>query len=173
MTPAYMADADVGPAMDQALRDLLCVCFTKPHDAVFRDRRHFKEPPAHRWIVRGRGAALLAHAAVHEKEVESDGVRYSIGGIAEVCVHPDARGQGLVRGLLTAIHPWLAAREVPFALLFGEPAVYQSSGYKNVGTLFVQSEEDGQWKCSTHAMVCSLLSIPWPSARVQLIGPSF
>lgn len=168
-----MADADVGPAVDQALRDLLCVCFTKPHDAVFRARRYFKEPPAHRWIVRGRGTALLAHAAVHEREVECNGVRYSIGGIAEVCVHPDVRGQGLVRGLLTAIHPWLAAREVPFALLFGEPAVYQSSGYKKVDTLFVQCEEDGQWECSTHAMARSLLSRPWPSERVRLIGSRF
>lgn len=173
MNVDYVADADVDSALDQALRDLLCVCFTKPHDAVFRDRRYFKEPPRHRWIVRGEGTALVAHAAVHEKEVECDGEVIPIGGIAEVCVHPDFRKRGLVREMLTEIHPWLTARNFPFAVLFGEAAVYESSGYRKIGNFHVKSETGDEWEPTTHALAHFLQNRPWPEGKTRLIGLRF
>lgn len=173
MTPEYIADANVDSQMDQALRELLSACFTKPHDIVFRDRRYFKEPPRHRWIIRGVGGALIAHVAVHEKEIEFDERVHPIGGIAEVCVHPGQRGEGLVRKMLADVHAWLADHETPFAVLFGETAVYQSSGYRPAKNLYVQSAETGKWELSTHSMFRQLSSIPWPRDNVRLCGLRF
>lgn len=173
MKVEYVADSAVTRALDHALRDLLSTCFTKPHDIVFRDRRYFKEPPRHRWIIRGEGHALIAHVAVHEKEVECAGEMLPVGGIAEVCVHPDHRGRGLVREMLTAIHAWLAARDVPFAVLFGESAVYKSSGYQKIANFYVKSEVSAEWERSTHAMARALSSRPWPAGDVHLIGLRF
>lgn len=173
MPPVYLADASVDDGLDRELRALLSLCFTGPQDVVFRDRRYFKEPPRHRWIVRDDAGRLVAHVAVHEKMIEV-GVRgRPIGGIAEVCVHPDHRGRGHVRAMLSDIHAWLAAREIPYAVLFGDPRVYASSGYIPAPNLMVLSETTGTWEASSHAMARPLLADSWPAGAVRLIGPGF
>ena len=168
-----MPDAAVDAALDRELRGLLSTCFTKPQDVVFRERRHFKEPPAHRWLIRGPDGLLAAHVAVHEKMVEIGGRGRPIGGIAEVCVHPDQRGRGHVRAMLAEIHAWLAAREVPFAVLFGDPRIYTSSGYVAASNLFLRADPPGAWAPATGAMVKPLLAEPWPAGEVHLAGPAF
>lgn len=173
MTPFYIADADVDAKLDAELRALLCACFTKPQDVVFRERRYFKEPPGHRWLIRDEDGLLAAHVAVHEKMVELGGWGRPIGGIAEVCVHPDRRGHGHVRTLLADIHAWLTAREVPFAVLFGDPRFYASSGYVSVSNLFLRADPSAAWAPATGAMVKPLLAEPWPAGEVHLSGPAF
>lgn len=173
MSSVYTPDAAVDAALDRELRDLLCACFTKPQDVVFRERRFFREPPQHRWLVRDGRGALVAHAAVHDKTASSAGATYRLGGVAEVCVHPEHRGHGLARGLLAEIHAWLAARQVPFAVLFGNPKVYTSSGYVVVGNLRVRSPETGAWESAQGAMVHMLGIHEWPAGPVDLVGPRF
>lgn len=173
MPSIYLPDSAVGSALDRELRALLTVCFTKPQDAVFRDRRYFREPPQHRWLARDDRGMLVAHAAVHDKAVSSAGITYRIGGVAEVCVHPDHRGRGHVRGLLADIHAWLAAQQVPFAVLFGNPRVYASSGYAVVGNLRVRSPETATWEPAAGAMAHGLGALPWPACDVDLVGPRF
>ena len=92
----YLPDDNVTDTLDYELRSLLTTCFTKPQDVVFRDRQYFQEPYPHRWVIRDENNAIVAHIGVHEKQVETEGRTYRIGGIAEVCVHPDYRGKGYV-----------------------------------------------------------------------------
>lgn len=170
---AYTLDADVDTQLDAELRALLSLCFTGPEDAVFRARRYFREPPKHRWLLRDETGALVAQVAVHEKTIDCAGWGMPIGGIADVCVHPDHRGRGHVRGMLAGIHAWLAERLVPFAVLFGDPAVYASSGYVVVKNLRVRSAETGAWEPGGGAMVHELGAHRWPDGPVDLIGPRF
>ena len=100
----YVPDATVDAELDQQLRALLSLCFTKPHDAVFQHRRYFLEPYPHRWMVREAAGRVIAHVGAHDKSVEADGERFRIGGICEVCVHPAVRGRGLVRRMLAVVH---------------------------------------------------------------------
>jgi len=168
----YISDDDVDDALDRELRDLLMTCFTKPVDvAVFRQRRYCQEPVPHRWFISDEHGSIVAHIGVHEKTVEAGGQIYRIGGIAEVCVHPDYRRRGYVRMMLVRIHEWLGQGEFTFSVLFGRPEVYGSSGYVQVGNLIHGGAKEG-WKQAT-AMVKEISATPWPPGKVYLPGPMF
>ena len=151
---------------------MLTMCFTQPHDVVFRDQRYFCEPYPNRWIIRNEQRAIVAHIGVHEKAVEANGERFPIGGIAEVCVHPDYRGRGYVRTMLRCIHAWLAERGFVFSVLFGRPCLYESSGYVQVENLFHGGFPLGE-RTQVNAMVKELSGKLWPSSEVHLPGPKF
>jgi predicted N-acetyltransferase YhbS len=167
----YIADENVDPGMDQELRNLLSTCFTKPKDYVFKTQRYFIEPYPNRWIVRGENGKVVAHIGVHEREIHAEGKVYRFGGIAEVCVHPDARGMGLVKKMLVVIHEWLSARNFAFSILMGDPRVYSSSGYVEVDNIVSGGGEAG-WK-PFEGMVKELSETPWPSGEVRLQGANF
>ncbi len=167
----YLPDACIDEALDAELRGLLTSCFRKPQDIVFETQRYFKEPYPHRWVIRGDHGELIAHIGVHVKKVESGGVEYSIGGICEVCVHPEYRGRGYVKLLLCHIHKWLVRNGFAFSVLFGHPSVYSSSGYKEVSNLR-KGGGIGGWE-HVKCMVLELASTRWPEGKVHLPGPNF
>jgi len=167
----YLPDDNVTDTLDHELRGLLTTCFTKPQDVVFRDRRYFREPYPHRWVMRDENYSIVAHVGVHEKQVETEGLTYRIGGIAEVCVHPDYRGKGYVRMMLKCIHAWLSEHGFAFAVLFGDTLVYRSSGYVQVTNLFLGGSQEG-WK-QINGMIRDLTGTPWPIGDVHLSGPGF
>jgi GNAT superfamily N-acetyltransferase len=171
----YLPDASVDAALDKELRALLATCFTSPNDAIFQKRRYWCEPYPHRWVVRDEQRALVAHVGVHEKRVETHDRTYRVGGICEVCVHPDYRGQGLVRLMLAVVHDWLIRHAYDFALLFGDPAVYGSSGYAMKDNLFQDVETKGRQKSRRQisGMVRQLSDTRWPTCAVLLPGILF
>ena len=171
----YLPDADVDAAVDAEIRTLLTTCFLKPQDTVFRTQRYFREPYPHRWIIRDAAGRMLAHIGVHEKTVQAAGRVYPIAGIAEVCVHQDCRGRGYVRYMLEAAHARMRAAGRAFAVLFGNPDVYGSSGYLPVANLAhdADASEGGTRRQSIAALVRPLADGPWPSGEVYLPGPTF
>jgi predicted N-acetyltransferase YhbS len=171
----YLADGSIDAARDAEIRGLLTTCFTGEEDAVFRRQRYAKEPYPHRWVVRDERGAIVAHTGVHEKHVEAGGRRYRIGGIAEVCVHPDCRGRGFVKRMLAAAHDYLAREGFDFAVLFGNPEVYRSSGYArkmNVRHDCEDPDAAGERERVT-VMVRELSGVPWPDGEVYMPGPTF
>ncbi|MFH1718807.1 MAG: GNAT family N-acetyltransferase [Planctomycetota bacterium] len=185
ITVEYLPDSSVDAPLDAEIRTLLTRCFTKPEDRVFRERRYFREPYPHRWVIRDVRRSIVAHVGVHEKYVEAGGRRFRIGGIAEVCVHPEFRGRRFVKAMLACIHDWLIRREFDFAVLFGDPRVYGSSGYVQVGNLVYDDDTaapgppgpEGRGgdksRSRSAAMVRQLSDIPWPTGQVYLPGPKF
>ncbi len=167
----YLPDDSVDDAVDLEIRSLLTRCFTRPQDVVFKKRRFFREPYPHRWVVRDQYGALAAHIGVHEKQIQADSAIFCVGGICEVCVHPDYRGKGYVRMMLQHIHGWLSERGFVFAILFGKPLIYGSSGYVQVTNLFNGSGDKG-W-APVAGMVCELSETPWPREKSRLPGPKF
>lgn len=170
MNAVYLPDDAVDAALDREIRELLTLCFTKPQDTVFQSRRYFHEPYPNRWVIRNEAGRLVAHTGVHEKRVIAGGETYPIGGMAEVCVHPEYRGRGFVREMLGCIHPWLAARGFVYSMLFGDPKVYGSSGYFNAENLWHGTEAE---RHKVTAMVRPVASKPWPQGEVFLPGPVF
>lgn len=171
----YQADETFTAEDDQQLRNLLTTCFTKPQDAIFQTQRYFREPYPHRWVIPGPAPQLWAHVGLHLKEVRTATQIFPIGGICEVCVHPEVRGRGYVREMLKEVHAWEEAAGLPFSLLFGEPAVYQSSGYREVRNV-VYHPQGGGWDEAVvplPVMVRTLGAHVWPEEPVFLPGPKF
>ena len=176
MSIEYIRDSNVDMYLDRSLRDLLCNCFTEPIAKVFRECRYFKEPPSHRWLIQSEDTQLIAHVALHEKVVTASHQQIRVGGIAEVCVHPEYRGQGLVRQLLAAVHDWLRSKDYSFSILSGYPCVYTSSGYVSITNLYQEKTLDNdsvKLEPVPLAIVCQLLDNKWPDDRVYLLGKSF
>lgn len=170
----YMPDEVVDEGLDRSLRDLLVECFA--NTPIFRERRFCHEPPAHRWWIRGQNREVVAHVAVHEKSVHTGEGPMAIGGVAEVCVHPLYRGRGYVRTLLVEAHALLRFRDIPFAVLFGHPRIYASSGYVSITNLCRDfPEETGGIirRPADWAMVLAVGDRHWPEEEVYLPGPAF
>lgn len=181
-----LADADVSESLDREIRGLLTSCFNGPEDGVFAERRFWKEPPAHRWIMRNAGGDLIAHLAAHDKslaviEGEEAGRELLIAGIAEVAVHPAARGMGHAKELLTVAHSSLERKQFHFAALFGRPEVYRSSGYRLAENLVRYYDTvEKQWREAVFDgvhrgafMWRPLNRSDWPEGTIDLRGPKF
>jgi len=176
LPPEYVADSAVDESLDRELRELLSQNFTAAHDSVFKHRRYFNEPPAHRWIIRAESGVLAAHLAMHEKAFQIDQESTSFGGIAEVCVRPEFRGQKLVKLLLAEAHARLIAQHVPFAALFGNSQYYGSSGYSPVSNVYQEvTDEQGHLsrKPAENFLVAHLGTRSWPTGDVFLPGKFF
>lgn len=161
----HIADAAVDDALDLELRALLSTCFTGPQDSVFKHRRYFNEPPAHRWCIRGEDGTLAAHLAVHERTLLAEGRSFPVGGLAEVCVHPSYRGRGYLKALVAEAHRWLKEHDYAFAVLFGDSRYYASSGYIPVTNMDIDGrDENGHLtpRRAEGALVLALSDIAWP-----------
>ena len=172
----YLNDAGIEPGTDHQIRDLLTTCFTKEEDEVFRHRRYFIEPYPHRWVIRGPDGRMRAHVGVHDKPLKVGTQSLRFGGIAEVCVHPDHRGRGYVKSMLAVIHSWLGANGFAFAILFGDPQVYESSGYRVVDNIRM-SDDPAQPEGPRHAVTAMIrpltTDLHWPDETVFIPGPTF
>ena len=182
----YISDDDVSASLDRELRSLLTACFTRAQDDVFRHRRYWKEPPAHRWIIRSTHGDLVAHAAAHDKTFgithpEAGSGELRVAGIAEVCVHPSSRRRGYVKEIFGVSHHDLERMGFDFAALFGNPDVYRSSGYlpalnpvrydSDTGGIEETVRFDGhEGSAFLWRPVCRS---DWPQDAIDLQGPRF
>lgn len=167
----YLADESIDDALDQEIRNLLTRCFTKPQDVIFRTQRYFYEPYPHRWIIQNERGALIAHIGVHDKHIETGKSAHRIGGICEVCVHPDHRGKHYVKFMLEKVHTWFLDHEYDYAILFGDPRIYSSSGYLPVDNVIHGDDHEG-WK-PTRVLIREVSGKAWPMGKVLLPGAEF
>ena len=169
----YLKDSEVDEEMNKQLIHILSLCFND--QPVFQNQRYFKELPQHRWIIRDQDL-IIAHVAVHDKNIESEKGSLRIGGIAEVCIHPDFRGRGLVKRMLAIIHEWLKERGFAFAMLYGDKNVYSSSGYVPIKNQIKYLDHVSQeWKTeeSEDAMIAPINRNNWPDGLININGPTF
>jgi predicted N-acetyltransferase YhbS len=172
--PVYLYDAAIDAELDLRLRLLLTLCF---RNTYFVNQRFRHQVPMHRWLMFDERGMPIAHVAVHDKWLRHPDALIPAGGVAEVCVHPDWRGQKLYRQLLHAAHDWMRGRGMHFSLLFGNPALYTPLGYARVETpVRLYSVSRREWAVCVHE---SLLVRPfgkavWPAGEpVDLDGPKF
>ena len=167
----YILDSDVDHQLDKSLRKLLSTCFTGANNEVFKTRRYYNDPPTHRWFLQERSDKLIAHVAAHEKIVILEREETKICAVAEVCVHPDHRGQGLVRILLKEAHKFMKANGFRFSALAGEAEIYESSGYKTINNLIYTN--NGKIEPFPKGMVLELSAEKWPDSEVYSSWQSF
>jgi predicted N-acetyltransferase YhbS len=169
----HRRDSEITASEDYNLRHLLLSGF--PYETILLTRRYIREVPAHRWLVFASSGELIAHTALHDKTISVAGCDLRIGGIAEVCVAHHFRGRGLVKNMLAEAHAWMRAEGIPFAMLFGHPRVYTSSGYKVIDNPILSESSLVQTlnPFKGKPMVLPLSGTPWPPGPVSLRGPYF
>jgi predicted acetyltransferase len=172
----YIEDRNVNAELDAELRDLLSTCFTGKTNEVFSHQRFFNEMPAHRWLARNDEGQLVAHLALHDKIVGTSAGDLRVGGIAEVCVVPSHRGQGIVRRLLALSDEWMIKQDIPFGILLGSQQVYGSSGYHHTdNVLRYHVPSTGEWReeSISYFLIKQFGKVAWPSGLIDLRGPKF
>jgi hypothetical protein len=175
-TVEYLADEEINAEDDRRLRSLLSACFKGPDDNCFTHRRYFQEIPRHRWLIRAGNVAIIAHVAVHDKVLTSSEGDLRVGGVAEVCTHPDYRRRGFCKILLSTTHSWMVAQGTAFAVLFGPAVHYASSGYVSItNPIHYWDWKRREWVINSlkQAMVCPLADRAWPVGLIDLHGPIF
>ena len=169
----HCKDSAISVSADRALRRLLSTSF--PFNPVFLWRRHLRERPGHRWLIMDLDGEIIAHAALHEKTISINGQDVRIGGVAEVCVAARHRGRGLSKALLSTVHEWLHLRQIPFAMLFGKPKLYVSSGYAMISNALLTTNSflRGGNPFRGKPMIKSISGERWKTGCVDLRGPTF
>ncbi len=169
----FVRDLDVNKNLDTKLKTLLALCFA--NQTIFNERRYFKEAPAYRWYLESDDE-IISHVALHEKIITVDNKKIKIGGIAEVCTHPDYRYKGLTKIILKLADDWLIKQGYKYAMLFGDNRVYSSSGYFNIDNEIKYVEyltNEVKIERNKDVMVKLLSGEPWPNGLVDLNGPTF
>jgi predicted acetyltransferase len=116
---------------------------------------------------------LVAHLAAYVRKVLLGQQELTIGLIGGVAVAKPYRRQGHARTILADAHSYFLSRRIPFSVLFtSEPAVYWSSGYREmVNRTRVLDHNDG-WKEFLHCggMVAELTCKRWRDRDLDLCG---
>ncbi len=169
----FIFDKDVNEELNKKIIQILSVCF--PEQQIFTKQRYYKESPQYRWYIED-DSMIAAHMAIHEKEITINSDNILIGGVAEVCVHPNYRGKGLAKELLKASEEFIIEKGFKFSVLFGDSKVYSSSGYKQINNKIKYIDHiSGEWitEINKDIMIKNVSDIKWPDGLVNLNGPTF
>lgn len=169
----FILDKDVDGELNDKIIQILSMCF--PDQQIFTKQRYYKETPQYRWYVES-DSIIVAHIAMHKKKITINSDEILIGGIAEVCVHPNYRGKGLAKELLRASEIFMTENWYKFSVLFGDPNVYGSSGYKQIDNRIKYIDHiSGKWitEINSDIMIKKISDTEWPDGLVNLNGPTF
>lgn len=169
----FLPDTAINTQENAKLIHSLSICF--PHQPLFNTQRFYKECPQYRWFIENENQ-IIAHVAVHDKEILSNNEKIRIGGIAEVFVLPDHRKQGLAKLLLNEAEKWMQKEGINFSVLYGEEKIYQSSGYYTIDEIVRYKDfPSNEWieEKSKDLMVKELTDKKFPKGNIDLQGPTF
>lgn len=124
--------------LDSEIRRLLCESF--PHVERFATQRFNTELPTRRFMLRRADGELVAHVAMHEKEFEHNGQRYTFCGVAEVMTDKRFRRRGLMRFVLARALAHYRER-MDFAILMGRKEHYGWAGFKDVTNVYAFDDD--------------------------------
>ncbi|HEY2871662.1 MAG TPA: GNAT family N-acetyltransferase [Reyranella sp.] len=116
----------------------------------------------------------IGHAATYRRPISIGEETVTVGMIGGVAIDAAERGRGHVRVLMAEIHRHFTAEALPFSLLFAfVPAVYRSSGYREMTNTTRFLDHDGAWKDLVFrgGMVAELGRRRWPDLPIDLRGP--
>lgn len=166
----------IDPSLRSEVDSLLLECFSEQPD--FEKYLSMLPDPTWRLCCKDEILDVVAHLAVHEREVGTSSGDMTIGLISNVAVAPSARRQGLARDLLSEAHTIMRASEIPFSILFADiPEIYHSSGYSlmdNPIRFWDNYIEEPAWRTLVYrgSMICQLGDQELPSGVIDLRGPT-
>lgn len=121
------------------------------------------------------GNFIAGHLAAYAREVTIDTAPATIGLIGGVAVAETKRRRGHARAMVAEAHRYFVTRGIAFSVLFAaSPAIYRSSGYREMENTTRFIDRDGTWKELVYrdGMVAELGDAHWPNRPLDLRGPT-
>lgn len=78
---------------------------------------------------------IRSEVGIYYQQQEVCGVRLKVGGIGNVCVHPDARGRGYMQAAMNAVVEEMKHNGTDYSFLDGHRQRYAYFGYEGVGSM--------------------------------------
>jgi GNAT superfamily N-acetyltransferase len=128
-------EARMSPAMDRAIRQLLCTCFPADAEAYARRRAWHDSTPTYT-VVSRRGGLVVGHLGIVVRTVACGDVQVTVAGVQSFCVAEPYRGTGLSRHLMVRALDEALRRGIRFGLLFCVPELedlYRGLGWATTG----------------------------------------
>jgi len=170
-----VAEDDVGPELDAAIRRLLCACFPPDVEAFSARRAWNGVCPA--FSVLGRnGDKVMGQVGIIARRITCGGVPVRVAGIQSLAVAPDWRRSGLSQRLMTTAMEEAWRQGIRSGLLFCVPeleAFYARLGWRRIDRYVTMRDAAGQTVPLTAkniSMELALAGDPLPPGPIDLEG---
>lgn len=117
----------------EELEDMLVLTSTAYNSSVETFRRIYENDPFYSFeltrVAEEKGR-LIAYMRAAPRTIWIGSSRIKMGGIAEVCTHPEHRRRGIASHLLREMVDLMAEREYPVSMLYGRSEFYGRLGWE-------------------------------------------
>ena len=125
------------------------------------------------WHLARRENAVVAISRSFPRIVADEfGRHFPVLALASVCTHPEHRGQGLGRSMVTAAWSRLNPGLPVSFFQTGVPAFYEKMGARHVRNSLCNGKGDSQPFWEPYAMIYPA-NAPWPESKIDLLGPGW
>lgn len=182
MDVTITAERDLTPQQEREIMELQQAAFPKTESFVHQRWHNTPLSDDEPWFTIRRDGRLIAGVRLVPRRVSIGGKELDIGGIANVCSHPDVRGAGAGKAVMQAVREYLQTEDrFDFGLLFCNPehrGFYAALGCVDIDNELAHEHPDGtpaRRKPGGGAMICSgRMSLDdWPAGEVNLNGPTW
>ena len=167
-------EKDIEPTLDQAIRDLLVVCFPHVREIYAVARRWRGNVPLYSVLLEDSDA-LCGHVAVVDRTIRVGSEPLRVAAIGNVAVKPACRGRRLVDGVLAAAMEEAGRRGFDCGFLFTHPPtdrIYARNGWIEVAaqTIRVENNEEIEIPPENVRMYYPLRIKDFPVGPIHLQG---
>ena len=154
-------EAEMPPATDRAIRQLLCECFSADAAAYAHRRAWHGSLPTYTVVSRQAGR-VVGHLGIVVRSVLCADVRPAVAGVQSFCVAPPYRGSGLSGRLMARALDEALRREIRFGLLFCVPELeplYRALGWSETGRPVAMLDERGESVPIPRKNICMMIEL--------------
>ncbi|MDY7009206.1 MAG: GNAT family N-acetyltransferase [Planctomycetota bacterium] len=174
-------EQDISPRQDREILELQHLAF--PESADFAHQRWYHTPPEDDlWFGVRRDGRLVAGARLLPRIIDAGEKELLIGGVANVCSHPDVRGSGAGKAVMQAVRErFQTEARFDFGLLFchrDKYGFYARFGWQKIENETIIENPDGTFRRWDHNGVGYIMICPvrmpleqWPTGKIDLNGP--
>ena len=174
-----LSESEVTGELDRQILEIQHLAFS--HTAEFSSQRWWHTPsrPEDRWFLVFDGPRLIGNVRLVHRTIGTAGGPRSVGGVANVCSHPDARGSGAAKAAMQAAGAYIA-RNVDFGLLWCGAKVhdfYGRLGWADITDPMSMIHPDGHHGLATRSADSYMMIYPgrcgldqWPAGPIDLNG---